>query len=321
MCPGAARASVRMMSTEPLTTYRESRTTILAALALLGAVSGCASALAPSQKVEAPAQRLSESLPVVAASGTLSHRSIESQYPALASLLMQASSQPSSELLAAVGEGYADLSVRDTALDYFSRSLAINRRHVPALDGSARVWRDSGQYGRALTSSHQAVYFAPHSPAAWNTLGTIMQALSLYREAAQAYRRSVALDPSAVYAMNNLCYLTFLQGDNTAALAECALAVSRDRAFLPATNNLALVQAAEGMSTLAYETFVGANGAAVAHYNMGMVRLAQRRYSDAVAAFEAAYHAESTFDLARVRAREARRLGLRSEKQNVHPSR
>ena len=52
-----------------------------------------------------------------------------------------------------------------------------------------------------MGDAHRAVYYAPQSAAAHNTLGTIMQALGQDEAARSAYELASALDPKAAYAV------------------------------------------------------------------------------------------------------------------------
>ncbi len=253
-------------------------------------------------------------------SAGLTGTTMESQDPRLAGALLNVLLYRSPERLAAAALRYYQLGVGDAAMDYYAASLALNGRYAPALDGAARIRRDWGQMGAALGSAYRATYFAPGSAEAWNTLGTIMQGIGRDDSAAAAYRRALALEPSAPYARNNLCYLAFLHGDGPQALAECSAALTSDPQFVPARNNLALAYAASGNEARALDEFSAAGGEAVGHYNAGIVMLAERRYSAAVLAFEAAYHAQPQFDRAHARARDARRL-TRAHTDAVHADR
>ncbi|MBA3884536.1 MAG: hypothetical protein H0X67_02245 [Acidobacteria bacterium] len=214
------------------------------------------------------------------------------------------------EHLAAAAYRYRQLGVLDTAMDYYAASIAADARYAPALDGSARIWRDWGQLGPALGDAYRATYFAPRSPEAWNTLGTVFQFLGQVDNAAAAYRRAVALDSTAAYASSNLCYLAFLLGNAAEAHEECSAALDADGRFVQARNNLALVHAASGDTERAFATFLVAGGDAVAHYNIGIILLAERQYDAAVLAFEAAARAGPSFDKAHQRARYARKQAL-----------
>jgi Flp pilus assembly protein TadD len=242
---------------------------------------------------------------------------LESHDSRLAGALLKVRSKRTPEHLVAAGDRYAQLGVRDTAMDYYSASLAIDPRYAPALDGAARIWRDWGQFGPALGDASRAIYFAPRSPEAWNTLGTVLQVLGEMEGAAAAYRKSVTLDSSAAYARSNLCYLSFLQGHAADARDACSAAVDADGQFVHARNNLALIHAAAGDTAAAFEAFQTAGGKAVAHYNLGIVLLAGRRYDEAVRAFEAAYRLDPSFDRAHGRARYARRQAL-AARESTH---
>ena len=239
--------------------------------------------------------------------------SLEKRDATLAAALLRLVLPHGAEELAAVADRYYQMGVRDKAMEYYSESLRRDRTGVRGLDGAARIWRDWGQLGQALGSAHRAVYFAPASPEAWNTLGTIFQALDQNALAADAYLRAISLDGKAVYARSNLCYLAFAEGQAERAIDECLAAGVMDGAYKPALNNLALAYAANGDRQLSSETFMAANGEAVGHYNTGIVLLARREYAAAVLAFEAAYRIDPSFDRAHARAREARLLALRGK--------
>jgi tetratricopeptide (TPR) repeat protein len=233
---------------------------------------------------------------------------VETTDAVLAEALGRLRASHSAASLAAVGHRYAELGLRDTAFRYFSESVAVDPSYAPAYDGEARLWRDAGYLDRALGSAHRATYFAPRSPEAWNTFGTIVQELGRHDDAANAFRRALALDSTATYAKTNLCYLALLGGRTDTAAAECQSVLALDGGFVPARNNLALAYAAAGNSALAFETFAANGDAASAHYNMGIIYLAQRDFARALHSFEAAYGADPTFDRAHERARQVRRL-------------
>ena len=214
---------------------------------------------------------------------------VESQDPALAAALFRVSQARTPERLVAVGDRYYDLGIRDRAMEFYAESLRRDRRFVAALDGAARTLRDWGQLAEALGHAHRATYFAPGSPVGWNTLGTILQALDRPQAAAQAYRRAIAVDGTAVYARSNLCYLALIEGDMDTALDQCRAALILDEGFAPARNNLGLLFAAAGDGARASEMFTVAAGEAAGHFNTGLVLLAKRDYATAVRAFEAAY--------------------------------
>lgn len=254
---------------------------------------------------------------VKSTASTLGASAIETHDRLLAEALLKVVINRTPEHLAAAADRYYQLDIRDAAMDYYTASLAKDPSYAPALDGSARIWRDWGQLGQALGDAYRAMYFAPHSPEVRNTLGTVLQFLGQPDNAAAAYREAVALDGSAAYARSNLCYLALLQGRASEAHDECSAAVDADGLFVPARNNLALAYAASGDRTRALETFLAAGRDAAAHYNIGIVLLAERKYAAAVLAFEAAYRLEPSFDKAHAKARYARRQALAAGETHV----
>jgi Flp pilus assembly protein TadD len=83
----------------------------------------------------------------------------------------------------------------------------LNPRSAAAFDELARIWRDAGVPNLALPDATRAVYFAPTSAEAHNTLGTVLAMLGQLELARREFGRALALDPGAEYARTNLCRL------------------------------------------------------------------------------------------------------------------
>jgi tetratricopeptide (TPR) repeat protein len=196
--------------------------------------------------------------------------------------------------------------VRDAAYRHYNAAVKLDARDAAAYDGLARVWRDWGLPQLALSDAYRAVYFAPASAAFHNTLGTVMQSLGRHDDARAAYDRATLLDAQAAYAFNNLCYLSFVEGQTGGAIAACRRALSLDPALTAARNNLALAYAASGLMDLAEAEFIDANDAGRGLYNIGITHLASRNYPAAVAAFDAASRANPLLAIARERASQVR---------------
>ena len=111
--------------------------------------------------------------------------------------------------------------VLDRAHDYLTRSLAVNGPDA----ASTTRWRGCGVIGaspeRALAHAHRAVYLAPRSPVAHNTLGTVLYRLGRRSDARASFTRALELDPKAWYALANLCHLNMAAGDTRAAIGQC----------------------------------------------------------------------------------------------------
>lgn len=232
---------------------------------------------------------------------------VEQRDPALAAALKRLSEFMSAENLYEVGVAYHRLGLIDQAYQHYNRALALNPRDAAAHEGLARAWRDWRFPNLGLGDAHRAIYYAPQSASARNTLGTILQAIGRREEARSAYRAAVALDRDAGYAYNNLCYLSFSEGNAAQAIAECRTALRIDPTLAAAHNNLALTYAAVGRMEAAQTEFAAAGGQSNPAYNMGIVYLAQSRYLEAANAFNASRTTGPRLVDADRREREARR--------------
>jgi tetratricopeptide (TPR) repeat protein len=233
---------------------------------------------------------------------------LESHDRELAAELKLVSAAPTAEAYRNLAEHYRLRGVLDAAYRNFNRAIALDPRDADAYDGLARVWRDWGLPHLGVGDAHRATFYAPQSAAAQNTYGTLMQALGRYKEAKAAYELASSLDPGAAYALNNLCYVSFLDGRIEAAIDICTKALRMDPSLAAAKNNLALAYAAAGRPDLARTHFLDAGDPASGLYNTGIVYLAARDYRNALAAFDAASRNRPTFNLARERARQLREM-------------
>lgn len=205
-----------------------------------------------------------------------------------------------------LAQAYVRAGILDQGYEHFAAALRLDPRLSAAWDGKARVWRDWGFPHFGLGDAYRAVSADPASPVARNTLGTILQYLGRGRDARKQFAQAVALDPGAAYAQNNICYSWLMEANVEAASNACGRALAIDPDMVPARNNLALAMAVDGDLEGASRIFGAAGGDAAAQYNLGIVYLAQRRYSAAAAAFDRAAELQPALTLARARARQAR---------------
>jgi Flp pilus assembly protein TadD len=241
---------------------------------------------------------------------------IEGSDPALAAALLTLALSPTAASHRLVADQYARLRILDAANDHYRRAILLDPRDAVAFDGRARIWRDSGLAHLALGDASRAVYFAPGSPEARNTLGTVLQALGHRAEARAAYERALALEPGAAYVLNNLCYLLLVDGQPSQAVHYCQQAIRADPSLTAARHNLALSYAASGRADLAQRELAGADAPPVARYNLGIIGLAQHDYSSALAAFETACAAAPSSPTACARVRQLRGLAAHTPERS-----
>ena len=230
---------------------------------------------------------------------------LESRDPRLGAALVAATVRPEPAAFRTVAEEYKRLSVFDKAHNYLNKALLLDPRDAATHDALARLWRDSGFPQLGLGDAHRAVYYAPSSPIAHNTLGTVLQALGQRDSARAEYQRAIELDARATYALNNLCYGWVLDGNASKAITSCRRALELQPDLAAAHNNLALAHAVAGDMTAARAEFEAAGNRAQALYNVGIVDLAQGRYTSAAKSFSAAQSERPDMVIAAERARQA----------------
>jgi len=168
-------------------------------------------------------------------------QSLESTDPGLKAALAKLAAAPSPEAHHAVAAAYLRARITDQAFDHFTAAIRLDPADATAYDALARIWRDWGFAHLGLADAHRAIFYAPSSPSAHNTLGTLLQALEMPEEARRAYSAALALDSRAAYAWNNLCALDLHEGRLTEALDACRQALAFDPTLLAARRNLAVL--------------------------------------------------------------------------------
>jgi tetratricopeptide (TPR) repeat protein len=114
-----------------------------------------------------------------------------------------------------VAQAYWRVGVLDRAFDHFDAALTHDPKLAAAYDGRARIWRDWHLPGSGVPDAARAVYYAPRSAAARNTLGTLLLAMGDCTGAREAFRRAHVLDPGAAYAEKNLAAVARALEDGT----------------------------------------------------------------------------------------------------------
>ena len=294
----------------------------LMVLALL--MSGCAAVRNPGHAADGSLEIYTGKLRELGArakpspSGVMA-ATLEGQDPDLKSALLELRLHPGAAQHLRVAERYRRLKILDVAHDHFERARQLDPTSAEAYEGLARIWRDWGFPNLGLGDASRAVYYAPLSATAQNTLGTVLTAMGRGAEARRAYERALALDPRAAYILNNLCYLSFLEGEIATAVTECQAALEVDPGLAPARNNLALAYAADKRDDLSDREFLAASNAAAGWYNIGIVDLAEKRFARASSAFAVAQQQRPSWAAAGERARKARILALKAGGTSQQP--
>ena len=199
-------------------------------------------------------------------------------------------------------------AILDQAHEYFTRAVKLDPTDAASYEALARIWRDWGTPALGLADAYRAVHYAPDSPSAANTLGTMLQALGYAADAKAWYGRALALDPHAWYALNNLCYAAIMTRELAIDMCRAAVKAAPDAAA--PRNNLALAHAAAGDLSGAQKWFRRSGDTAEAHYNYGVTLMGRREYAQAAEAFRKALELNPLHAQAAVRVRQARQPRL-----------
>jgi tetratricopeptide (TPR) repeat protein len=159
----------------------------------------------------------------------------------LSAALLRLAISPTAASHRAVADRYVVLGVPDMAYEHYLRASQLDRTDALAYEGLARVWRDWGFPQLGLADASRAVFYAPQSASAHNTYGMMLAVLGHGDEARHEYTRAVQLDANAAYAWNNLCALSFHDGDRALAREQCGRALSIDPALTAARDTLASI--------------------------------------------------------------------------------
>ena len=154
---------------------------------------------------------------------------VESTDRPLSAALLRLAAVPTPAAHMAVGDRYRALGILDMAYEHYRARVAARSHGRGRLRGPrahlARLGISGAGHGRRVT---RGLSTRPASASAHNTWGTVLAATGHRDDARRQYERAVELDAGAAYAWNNLCYLSFLDGDDDRAAAECRTALSVD---------------------------------------------------------------------------------------------
>lgn len=228
-------------------------------------------------------------------------QTLESLYKPLAEAQRRQRLVRSVESERTLAREYASQGVLDTAFDHFQAALRLDSHDAASHEGLARIWRDWGFPSLGLASAYRAVYWAPVSASAQNTLGTLLSKLGNADEARSRFHRALDLEPASAYPLNNLCYLELQQKQPQRAVEYCDSALQRNPRSATTRNNLALALTQSGRLDDAIAVFDDGPANAMNIYNKGILLLAVGRPDSARDAFAQARVADPSFAPARIR--------------------
>ena len=240
---------------------------------------------------------------------------LESQNQELAAALMRVALLPSAESHRLAAAAYLEAGVADYAFRHYQRALKSAPCDSASFEGLARIWRNWGRPDLGLGDAHRAIFCRPQSASAYNTLGTLLEALGQRKEARTALEFALRLDPKAAFAHNNLCFIAIRDGEGAEAQPACERALELDPAMVTARTNLALALAMQGEVQRAEAVLLETSDRGRAQFNVGMLRMSVGDYAAAAQAFDVAAVAGPSSGEAWRRAKQARQLA-QAQKRN-----
>lgn len=169
------------------------------------------------------------------------------------------------------------------------------RTHLAA----GQLFEEQGMLTKAVVQYQKAIAVNHKYVAAYNRLGVALGKLGRHDEAEVALRKAVALRPDSSFAHNNLGFCLVMQQRWPEAAGEFERAIDLNPDLKRAHINLGLAHAKMNRYDDALLSFAQALPVEQAHYNVGMLYMADGRGGDAADQFRMAVDLDPQFDAAR----------------------
>jgi len=169
----------------------------------------------------------------------------------------------------------------------------IHSPDVPTLLHTAQDALGRSDFAAAADALKQVVQAQPNLTRAWFNLGYAYTALHKYEEAIAAYRKAVELEPNLFEARLNLGILLFELNDPQAALEHLEKAATMRPDYLRAQLYYGWALARTGQMERAEKQYKAVlqldRKLATAHEGLGQLYMQEKRYQEALSAFQDAY--------------------------------
>ncbi|MGD9824332.1 tetratricopeptide repeat protein [Desulfobacter sp.] len=177
----------------------------------------------------------------------------------------------------------------------FKRILEIDPENARAFEGIGQCCFGLEKPDDAQAAFTRAVKIDPGLWKSHSYLGLLAGHRKEFSASIAHYTRALALKPDNIDLVNNLAVSYYLAGDYGQAVILLSKAVQKKGTHKRILNNLALSYCRIGEYDKALTTFLGTADEAAAYNNIGYEYLLNRRYEDAVAAFEKALFINPVF--------------------------
>lgn len=195
-------------------------------------------------------------------------------------------------------QGLVDAGMTDSALEV-ARELRGGGMKEDRLDIlQATAMHQQGMNTDALSMLRAVVDRHPRNAAAWGAIGLLHADLKQVPEAVAALERAARLDKGNAAFLNNLGFVQYAAGNDTAAVEAYRAAVVLDPTDARTRNNLGFALARLGKDPEALEAFRAAGSEADARYNLGVACELRSDAASALTNYQAALAARPDHVLA-----------------------
>ena len=153
---------------------------------------------------------------------------------------------------------------------------------------AGRLFERRGQLREAAEQYRKAVALNQDFIQAYNRLGAVLTRMGQWDQADQVFVSAIQRAPDAAYLRNNLAFSYMAQGRWQDAEVELRNALQLKPSFMRARVNLAVVLAKQDDAESAFAQFSQAMPLAEAYFNMGVLHRSDRRFEQAQDAFASA---------------------------------
>ena len=210
---------------------------------------------------------------------------------------------------------YHHLQVYDKAYSSYQKALQLKPKYPAYYEAMGRLWRDWENPYLGIRNLKKALQLNPQSVDAWNSLGTIHDLLREFPRAQFAYFRALAINSTADFVHNNLCYSYLQSRQIKSAMLHCQAALRINPDLKIAHNNLGIALSLMGNFKQAMVHFQTATDRSAAHNNLGVMLLKAQRYRKAMEQFKVATRLRPFYHQARKNFYLARRLQNESDRK------
>ena len=153
---------------------------------------------------------------------------------------------------------------------------------------AGRLFERRGQLRQAAEQYRKAVALNEDFIQAYNRLGAVLTSMGQWDQADRVFVSAIQRAPDTAYLRNNLAFSYMAQARWQDAEVELRNALQLNPSFMRARVNLAVVLAKQGDAESAFAQFSQAMPLAEAYFNMGVLHRSERRFEQAQDAFASA---------------------------------